>query len=178
MILARPGMISALLGHRWPDSIGFEDITGPRGTPVMFICNHCPYVQSIIDRIVRDAAQMQRAGIGVVAISAHDVADYPQDGPQQMKTEAARHGFTFPYLYDETQDVAKAYGAECTPISLAITRMVNCNIAAASTPRPEAPDLRMRGPSCCKRCCALRKPVKDQKNQIPSMGCSIKWKTA
>ena len=104
---------------RLPDPDGrmfsLADIAGPRGTLVMFICNHCPYVQAVIDRIQRDAAELQGLGIGVVAISANDAATYPQDAPEFMKAEAARHGFSFPYLYDETQAVARAYGAECTP---------------------------------------------------------------
>ncbi len=95
--------------------VQLAEVAGPRGTLVMFICNHCPYVQAVIDRIQRDAAEMQGLGIGVVAISANDVVEYPQDAPEQMKAEALRHGFSFPYLYDETQQVARAYGAECTP---------------------------------------------------------------
>ena len=86
----------------------FDQIAGLRGTLVMFICNHCPYVQAVIDRIRRDAAELQRLGIGVVAISANDVAAYPQDAPEFMKIEAEKHGFSFPYLYDETQRDARA----------------------------------------------------------------------
>jgi peroxiredoxin len=78
------------------------EIKGPRGTLIMFICNHCPYVQSILDRILRDARELQDVGIGVVAISSNDVTDYPQDDPIRMKELAESRGFSFPYLYDET----------------------------------------------------------------------------
>ena len=95
--------------------VSLADVKGENGTLVMFICNHCPYVMAVIDRIVRDAEALQGLGIGVVAVSANDVAAYPQDAPDKMVELAAKHGFTFPYLYDETQDVARVYDAVCTP---------------------------------------------------------------
>jgi peroxiredoxin len=98
-------------GRDW----SLDQIKGPRGTLLMFICNHCPYVQAVMDRIVRDAKDLQAIGIGVAAISSNDANDYPQDGFANMKIEALKHGFSFPYLYDASQDVAKAYGAICTP---------------------------------------------------------------
>ena len=81
----------------------------------MFICNHCPYVKAVIDRIVRDANELKRYGINTVAISSNDVAHYPEDSFDNMKRFAKEHGFTFPYLYDESQEVARAYDAVCTP---------------------------------------------------------------
>lgn len=154
------------------------DIRGPRGTLVMFICNHCPYVQSIIDRIVRDAAKMQAAGIGVVAISANDVQDYPQDGPDQMKAFAARHGFSFPYLYDESQDVARAYGAECTPDFFGYNANgelqyrgrfdASARVAGPSDARPELLEAMLQ----------IADTGRGPENQVQSMGCSIKWRTA
>ncbi|MDP5308061.1 thioredoxin family protein [Paracoccus spongiarum] len=154
------------------------DVAGPRGTLVMFICNHCPYVQSIIDRIVRDARLMQDAGVGVVAISANDVAEYPQDGPEQMAAEARRHGFVFPYLYDETQQVARAYGAECTPDFFGYNadgRLQYRGRFDAST--------RMAGPGDARRelleaMLQIAETGEGPEHQIPSMGCSIKWKSA
>ncbi|MBC9245926.1 thioredoxin family protein [Paracoccus sp. 11-3] len=155
-----------------------DDVKGPNGTLVMFICNHCPYVQSIIDRIVRDVKAMQVAGIGVVAISANDVRDYPEDAPEHMKTEAARHGFTFPYLYDETQDVAKAYGAECTPDFFGY----NADGQLQYRGRFDA-STRKTGPDDAKRelldaMIQISETGFGPENQISSMGCSIKWKTA
>lgn len=155
-----------------------EDVTGPRGTLVMFICNHCPYVQSIIDRIVRDAAQMQRAGIGVVAISANDVADYPQDGPQQMKTEAARHGFTFPYLFDETQDVAKAYGAECTPDFFGYNADGELQYRGRFDASARSAGPANARPELLQAMLDIAETGKGPENQVSSMVCSIKWKTA
>ncbi len=98
-------------GQRWTR----DAIVGPHGLLIMFICNHCPYVQAVIDRVVRDARALQDAGIGVAAISSNDVSAYPQDGFPAMREFSQRHGFSFPYLYDESQDVAREYGAVCTP---------------------------------------------------------------
>lgn len=152
-------------------------IAGPRGTLVMFICNHCPYVQSIIDRIVRDAAILQEAGIGVVAISSNDVSDYPEDGPDQMKLAASRHGFGFPYLYDESQDVAKAYGAACTPDFFGYNAQGELQYRGrfdsstrSAGPAEARPELR-------EAMLAIAETGQGPKDQIPSMGCSIKWKT-
>ena len=96
-------------------SYALKDIRGPSGTLVMFICNHCPYVKSVLDRIVRDARDLQDLGIGVAAISANDAETYPQDSFENMKKLANEQDFPFPYLYDETQKTALAYEAMCTP---------------------------------------------------------------
>jgi peroxiredoxin len=154
------------------------NVTGQSGTLVMFICNHCPYVQSIIDRIVRDAKQMQAAGIGVVAISANDVEQYPQDGPEQMKAFAERNAFSFPYLYDETQQVARTYGAECTP------DFFGYNTAGELQYRGRFDSsARTAGPTDARRelleaMLQIAETGKGPENQIPSMGCSIKWRAA
>lgn len=155
-----------------------SDIKGPNGTLIMFICNHCPYVQAVMDRIVRDARDLQARGVGVVAISANDVQDYPQDGPDQMKAEAARHGFTFPYLYDESQSVARAYGAECTPDFFGY----NADGALQYRGRLDA-SRRTAGPVDARRdlyeaMIQIAETGKGPTDQVPSMGCSIKWKTA
>ena len=92
-----------------------DAIRGPKGTLVMFICNHCPYVKAIHGRLVRDAKALQELGVGVIAIMSNDPADYAEDSFDNMKTVAEKQGFTFPYVFDETQAVAKAYGAVCTP---------------------------------------------------------------
>ena len=91
-----------------------QDVSGDKGTLIMFICNHCPYVLSVLDRILRDARDMQFLGIGVAAISANDVIAYPQDIIENMVEIARLHGFSFPYLYDESQIIARAYDAVCT----------------------------------------------------------------
>ena len=155
-----------------------QDIKGPNGTLVMFICNHCPYVQAVMDRIVRDARDLQAKGVGVVAISANDVQDYPQDGPEQMAAEAARHGFTFPYLYDESQSVARAYGAECTPDFFGY----NADGELQYRGRLDA-SRRTAGPVDARRdlyeaMVQIAETGRGPEDQVPSMGCSIKWKSA
>lgn len=102
-----------------PDPAGrlwtLEHCAGPGGLLVMFLSNHCPYVQAVLDRIVRDTAELKGLGVGCVAIMSNDVASYPEDGPVHMAELASSKGFSFPYLYDEDQSVARAYGAVCTP---------------------------------------------------------------
>ena len=92
-----------------------EQIKGKNGTLVFFICNHCPYVKGVIDRLVSDIENLQKKGIGCVAIMSNDAKKYPEDSFDNMKKFSKDNNFTFPYLYDETQEVAKAYGAVCTP---------------------------------------------------------------
>ncbi|MEG4645306.1 AhpC/TSA family protein [Paracoccus pantotrophus] len=156
--------------------VSFRDIAGTRGTLVMFICNHCPYVQAVIDRIRRDAAELQQLGIGVVAISANDVGEYPQDGPEQMKIEAEKHGFTFPYLYDESQDVARAYGAECTPDFFGYNAAGELQYRGrldASGRNPAPPDARRE---LYEAMVQIAETGQGPRDQVASMGCSIKWK--
>ena len=155
-----------------------QDVKGPNGTLVMFICNHCPYVRSVIDRIQRDAQQLQQAGIGVVAISANDVTEYPQDGPEQMKEFALKHGFTFPYLYDETQQIARAYDAQCTPDFFGYNADGKLQYRGRldASRREAAPaDVRRE---LYEAMIQISKTGTGPKDQIPSMGCSIKWRGA
>ncbi|MDO5604466.1 MAG: thioredoxin family protein [Paracoccus sp. (in: a-proteobacteria)] len=153
-----------------------RDLRGANGTLVMFICNHCPYVQSVIDRITRDAHELMRDhGIGVVAISSNDAASYPQDGPAEMQREASRHGFQFPYLYDENQQVARAFGAECTPDFFGY----NAVGALQYRGRLDASG-RKAGPADARRelfeaMVMIAQSGKGPRDQQPSMGCSIKW---
>lgn len=163
-----------------PDGRMFSlaQIAGPKGTLVMFICNHCPYVQAVIDRIQRDAADLQAMGIGVVAISANDVAEYPQDAPEFMKREAERHGFSFPYLYDETQAVARAYGAECTPDFFGYNAALELQYRGrldASGRSAGAPDARRE---LYEAMAQIAETGQGPRQQTASIGCSIKWKAA
>ena len=154
------------------------DIRGPKGTLIMFICNHCPYVLAVMDRIVRDARDLQALGIGVAAISANDAQAYPEDSFENMKKMAARQGFTFPYLYDESQEVARAYDAVCTP------DFFGFNAADELQYRGRLDESRKQAaPSDVRR--DLYEAMKQvaetgrgPREQIPSMGCSIKWKGA
>ncbi len=105
---------------RLPDSddgrtVGLADFAGTKALLVMFICNHCPFVKHVQQELTRLAKEYQARGVAIVAINSNDAVQYPQDGPAAMKQEKARLGYTFPYLFDETQEVAKAYRAACTP---------------------------------------------------------------
>ncbi len=152
------------------------DIRGPNGALVMFICNHCPYVQAVVDRIVRDAKDLQALGIGVVAISANDVTAYPEDSFDNMKRFAVRHGFTFPYLYDESQQVARAYGAVCTPDFFGFNRESKLEYRGrldASGRNPAPPGAKRELFEAMQQIAATGTGPAEQ---IASIGCSIKWK--
>ena len=153
------------------------DFQGENGTLVMFICNHCPYVRSVIDRIVRDAKDLEALGIKTVAISANDVNEYPQDSFENMKIFAAENGLTFPYLYDESQAVARAYGAVCTPDFFGFNRAFGLQYRGRlDASRKEAvPGARRELYEAMKQVAETQTGPADQ---IPSMGCSIKWKAA
>lgn len=152
------------------------DVRGERGTLVMFICNHCPYVRSVIDRIVRDAKALGPLGISSVAISANDATTYPEDSFDNMKAFAAEHGFPFPYLYDETQTVARAYDAVCTPDFFGFDAGLGLQYRGrldASRKEAGPPDLRRDLYLAMKQ---VAETGRGPTEQIPSMGCSIKWK--
>jgi peroxiredoxin len=160
-------------GRDW----SLADIQGANGTLLMFICNHCPYVQAIIDRLVRDVRALQDLGIGVAAVMSNDTQAYPEDSFDNMKAFAQRHGFTFPYLFDESQDVARAYGAVCTPDFFGFDRKLGLQYRG----RLDA-SKREAGPTDAKRELfeAMRQVADTGKGpvqQVASMGCSIKWKS-
>lgn len=154
----------------------FDDIKGEKGTMVIFICNHCPYVIHVIHEIVNIAKEYMPKGIGFVAISSNDVENYPQDAPDKMKEHAAQWDFPFPYLYDESQEVAKAYQAACTPDYNLFDANDLCVYRGQlddSRPKNNEPvdgkDLRA----------ALDAILNDRSvspDQKPSTGCNIKWK--
>jgi len=155
-----------------------SDVAGPNGTLVMFICNHCPYVMAIIDRLVRDAKELQGLGIGIVAISSNDVVNYPEDGFEHMKTLASEHDFTFPYLYDETQDIARAYDAVCTPDFFGFNAQMELQYRGrldASRKEAGPADLRRDLFEAMKM---VAETGRGPEEQISSMGCGIKWKAA
>jgi peroxiredoxin len=154
----------------------FSDIKGEKGTLVMFICNHCPFVVHVIDEIVKIANDYQVQGLGVVAISSNDVANFPQDSPELMTEFAFENSFEFPYLYDETQDVAKAYNAACTPDFFLFDNQKNLAYRGQlDDSRPgngiplSASDLRGAIDG------VIYNRIINQ-NQKPNIGCSIKWK--
>lgn len=163
-----------------PDTVGgktlsLEQLRSDRATVLMFICNHCPYVKHVQDELVRLATDYQARGVAFTAISSNDAKHYPADAPDKMKIEAETHGYPFPYLYDETQSVARAYRAECTPdffVFDAALSLVYRGRMDDSTPGNGKPndgrDLRAALDAIL-----AGKPVAEEQN--PSMGCNIKW---
>jgi peroxiredoxin len=155
-----------------------SDIRGANGTLIMFICNHCPYVRAIADRLARDVRALQDIGIGAAAICANDATTHPADSFENMKDFAAEHGFTFPYLHDESQEVARAYGAVCTPDFFGFNRDLELQYRGRldeSGAQPGAPDARRELYEAMKQVAETGQGPADQ---VPSMGCSIKWKAA
>ncbi len=154
----------------------FADINGPKGTLVMFICNHCPYVKGSIDRIVRDCKELKEVGIGSVAIMSNDTSTYPADSFDNMKKFAAEHEMPFPYLIDETQEVARAYGAVCTPDFFGYNADGELQYRGridAGGPREPEPDARRELLEAMEQ---IAETGQGPKEQIPSVGCSIKWR--
>lgn len=152
------------------------DVRGANGTLVMFICNHCPYVQAVIARIVRDVRDLQRMGVGAIAIMPNDVAQYPEDSFDNMVKFAAEHGFTFPYVIDPTQGVARAYGAVCTPDFFGFDRDLGLQYRGrldASRKEAAPPSARRE---LFEAMAAVARAGKGPADQIASIGCSIKWK--
>jgi len=158
-------------GSRWD----LQRARGEAGLLVAFICNHCPYVQAIKNRLGTDFAQLQALGYGVVAISSNDASRYPADGFVAMGKLATAQAWPFPYLYDESQDVAKAYGALCTPDFFGYDSELKLRYrgrldAASLGPRPEHMDAEL-----VEAMMAIARGQKPPPSQ-PSMGCSIKWR--
>ena len=157
-------------------TVSLADVKGAKGTVVMFICNHCPYVIHVNKALVALAKEYQEIGVGFVGISSNDVENYPQDGPDLMKTHALKVGYPFPYLYDETQEIAKIYDAACTPDFYVFNkdmRLVYRGQLDGSRPNSGKPvtgsDLRAALDSV-----VVGRPVTTL--QRPSGGCNIKWK--
>ena len=148
------------------------DVSGPDGTLIIFMCNHCPYVRAVLDRIIRDAVDLQSLGVGVAAISANDAAAYPADSFDEMK----KLTLPFPYLYDETQQVARSYGAACTPDFFGFDADGGLQYRGrldASRKQAGPSDLRRDLFEAMKQVAETGiGPV----DQVPSMGCSIKWR--
>ncbi len=157
------------------NTYSLAEIRGSKGTLVVFICNHCPYVKASINRIVAEANALRQIGVGTIAIMPNDTETYPEDSFNNMKEFAARHGFTFPYVIDATQEVARDYAALCTPDFFGFNAQ---------------DELQYRGRLDASRMTSVRNTRRDlfeamkqiaetgsgPKEQIPSMGCSIKWK--
>jgi len=175
----------ARLGAKAPDfrlpatngkTYALADVAGKNGTVVVFICNHCPYVKAVIGRFVEDAKLLLAEGIGFAAISSNDAAAYPDDSFPNMQRFTERHGLPFPYLYDESQAVARAYDAVCTPDFFGI------NAAGLVEYRGRLDQGRKEVPppgakrELVEAMRLIAATGKGPKDQIPSVGCSMKWK--
>lgn len=154
----------------------FQDVRGDRGTVVVFMCNHCPYVLHILDALLETAALFKGQGIGFVGISSNDVSGYPEDAPEKMAALATVKNFPFPYLYDESQAVAKAYFAACTPdFSVFDARNFCVYRGQFDSSRPKN-DIPVTGADLKAVLNALVEGQPMPSEQAPSIGCNIKWK--
>lgn len=155
-----------------------DECRGENGLLVMFICNHCPYVKAVLDRLVRDTYELKKLGINSVAIMANDPTEYEEDSFENMQRVAKENNFSFPYLYDETQHIAQAYGAVCTPDFFGYNNDLHLQYRGrldASRKEAAAPDARRDLFEAMK---LVAETGRGPLQQIPSMGCSIKWRAA
>jgi len=158
-------------GKTW----SLNDCAGEKGLLVMFICNHCPYVKSILDRIVRDAQELKALGVNTVAIMSNDPTEYEEDSFENMQAVAREFDFSFPYLIDETQEIAKNYGAVCTPDFFGYNADLQLQYRGRlDESRKEAVEGARR--DLFEAMKQVAQTGKGPVEQVPSMGCSIKWK--
>lgn len=153
-----------------------SSLRGTNGLLLMFICNHCPYVKAIIHRLCHDVREIQALGFGVAAVMSNDTRAYPEDSLAHMKTLAVAQKFTFPYLYDPTQDVARNYGAACTPDFMGFNRDLELQYRGrldSDGSAAQTPDARRELLEAMRLIAATGQGPLEQN---PSIGCSIKWK--
>jgi peroxiredoxin len=179
------GQMDMALGAKAPDfrlpatdgrTYALKDVAGAKGTVVVFICNHCPYVKAVIGRLVADARVLIGEGVGFAAVCSNDAASYSEDSFPKMREFALAHDFPFPYLHDETQNVARAYGAVCTPDFFGFDSDLKLKYRGRldegrTTPPP--PNARRELLDAMR---AIAAGGEAPANQVPSIGCSIKWK--
>jgi peroxiredoxin len=156
--------------------ITLNDIKGDNGTLIMFICNHCPYVKAVIKDIVEDCDRLKKIGINSVAICANDAENYPEDSFENMIKFSKKNQFNFPYLVDETQEVARAYDAVCTPDFFGYNKDLKLQYRGRLRELQNLVPVRDGESDLNKAMKLIAKTDKGPDNQIPSAGCSIKWK--
>jgi len=152
-----------------------EDHLGKNGILIMFICNHCPYVKAVIEDIVHDCKDLEKDGLKSLAVMSNDTNDYPEDSFENMISFSKKHGFTFPYLIDETQEIAKKYGAVCTPDFFGYNNKLELQYRGRIRELKDLKPVRNSESDLIKAMRLIVKTGKGPKNQIPSMGCNIKW---
>ncbi len=158
--------------------INLREIKGEYGTVVVFICNHCPFVKHVNKELVRIAKDYKPKGISFVAISSNDIENYPQDAPHLMKETAAKEGYPFPYLYDETQEVARSYNAACTPDSYLFDPDLKLVYRGQFDDSRPGNGLPVTGFDLRNALEALLNDGEINPDQKPSIGCNIKWKSS
>ena len=156
--------------------VSYATAAGPRGTVVMFICNHCPFVKHVADQLAVLGRDYMPRGIGFAAISSNDVSAHPADSPEQMVAEAEQRGYPFPYLYDDTQGVAKAYHAACTPDFYAFDAERKLVYRGQLDPSRPGSDLPVTGADLRRALDSLLTGGAPVAYQIASLGCNVKWK--
>ena len=156
--------------------LSLQQLKGEKATVIMFICNHCPYVKHVNQQLVLLAKEYIPKGISFSAISSNDIVNYPQDGPELMKQNAIEEGYPFPYLYDETQDVAKAYHAACTPDFSIFDKNLLCVYRGQLDDSRPKNDSVSDGKDIRAALNNIISNIEVNEVQIPSLGCNIKWK--
>ena len=156
--------------------LSLSDVKGENGTLIMFICNHCPYVKAITKDIVEDCKELKNIGINSVAICSNDPDRYPEDSFENMIKFSKDNNFDFPYLIDETQEIAKAYDAVCTPDFFGYNKNLELQYRGRSRELKNLVPIRNGESDLLKAMKQIVKTGEGPKNQIPSLGCSIKWK--
>ena len=184
--MARTQTTSISLGFQAPEfslpdpksgkKLSLSDIKGTKGTLVIFMCNHCPFVVHVIDELVRLGNDYLNSGINIVAINSNDVENYPDDSPEKMKQMSEEKQIPFPYLFDESQEVAKAYDAACTPDFSVFDASMKCVYRGQLDGSRPGNDISVDGRDIRMVFEAILKGEEVLKNQIPSLGCNIKWK--
>ena len=155
--------------------ISLDDIKGENGTLIMFICNHCPYVKAVIEDIVSDCKELEKHGINSVAICSNDVKNYPEDSFDKMIEFSKNHNFSFPYLHDESQEVAKKYSAVCTPDFFGYNEKLELQYRGRMRELKELKPVRSGDSDLLTALKMISKTGNGPKEQIPSMRCNIKW---
>ncbi|TVS11075.1 MAG: thioredoxin family protein [Wenzhouxiangella sp.] len=158
------------------NTVTYRDVAGSKATLVMFICNHCPFVKHVIDELAQLGHDYAEPEVGMVAISSNDVTGYPQDRPERMKELAEKSGFRFPYLFDETQNTARAYGAACTPDFYVFDGSGRLAYRGQLDDSRPGNGIAVTGRDLRAALDALRKDQPVDPDQKPSIGCNIKWK--
>ena len=157
--------------------ISFDEIKGEKGTLVMFICNHCPYVKAIIKDLVKDCKKLEKIGVKSVAICSNDVKNYPEDSFDKMIDFSKENNFSFPYLHDDSQEVAKNYNAVCTPDFFGYNNNMELQYRGRMRELKELKPINVGESELCVAMKMIAETGNGPKRQTPGMGCNVKWTT-